>query len=371
MADHLIAHNRLAQTKPLLLVVDDTPEIISMIIDILGDDYAIKVSTSGEKALKIARSTRKPDLILLDVLMPGMTGYDVCRELMADSDTKDIRVIFLTSRNEIEDEEYGLSIGAVDYISKPISPLILKARVRTHLNLKAASDFLHDKNEYLELEVSKRTQEVEAVQEVTIHALASLAETRDNDTGAHLHRTQNYVKVLAEHLLQHETYGVQLANINQKLLIKSVPLHDIGKVGIPDSILTKPGPLDEDEFRSMKKHPYLGYQALELAEKSLGSKVEFLKYAKEISLHHHEKWDGSGYPDGLAGEEIPLSARLMAVADVYDALISARVYKSGMPHEKAVEIIEMGSGTHFDPVIIQAFLEIKDLFLEIKNTYSD
>jgi len=357
--------------KPLLLVVDDTPEIISMILDILGDEYAVKIATNGEKALKICRGDRQPDLLLLDVLMPGMSGYDVCRELAQDPLTEDIRVIFLTSRNEVEDEEYGLSLGAVDYISKPISPLILKARVRTHLNLKAASDFLHDKNSYLETEVSKRTQEVQAVQDVMILALASLAETRDSDTGAHLYRTQNYVRVLAEYLQQHAEYGPCLRKMNLDLLYKSVPLHDIGKVGIPDSILTKPGALDDNEFSIMKSHSALGFKAIQTAEKSLGSDVEFLVLAKEISRSHHEKWDGSGYPDGLKERDIPLSARLMAVADVYDALISKRVYKTEMTHSRAVEIILSGRGTHFDPVIVDAFSELTDVFLEIKNKYSD
>ena len=232
----------------------------------------------------------------------------------------------------VEDETKGLELGAVDYITKPISPPIVLARVATHLKIKASADFLRDKNAFLESEVARRTREVSAIQDVTIIAMASLAETRDNDTGNHIRRTQFYVKALAEHLKTHPRFRSFLTEHTINMLFKSAPLHDIGKVGIPDRILLKPGRFTPEEFEIMKTHTTLGRDSIQAAEDRLGMKVEFLHYAKEIAYYHQEKWDGSGYPTGKAGDDIPTSARLMAVADVYDALISRRVYKDGMPH---------------------------------------
>jgi len=338
---------------------------------LLKDDYKVKVASNGEKALKIAASENPPDLILLDIMMPGMDGYEVCTRLKADATTRDIPVIFLTAKAEIEDEKHGLELGAVDYITKPISPPIVLARVKTHLTLKASADFLRDKNEFLEAEVARRTAEVAAIQDVTILAMASLAETRDSDTGNHIRRTQFYVKVLAEKLRNHPRFDHFLSDRNITMLFKSAPLHDIGKVGIPDRILLKPGKFEPEEFEIMKTHTTLGRDAIAQAEKDLGTNVEFLRMAKEIALSHQEKWDGSGYPDELSGDDIPISARLMALADVYDALISRRVYKEGMTHEKAVEIIKAGKARHFDPDIVDAFLELQDEFRAIAAKYAD
>ena len=356
--------------KATVLVVDDTPDNLSLMSNLLKDLYKVKVANNGEKALKIATST-PPDLILLDIMMPGMDGYEVCQRLQDEPSTRDIPVIFLTAKSEVEDEERGLAIGAVDYITKPISPPIVLARVKTHLNLKASADFLRSKSDYLEQEVRSRTKEISAIQDVTILAMASLAETRDSDTGNHIRRTQLYVKALSEKLKDHPRFNRYLSDYTIGMLFKSAPLHDIGKVGIPDRILLKPGKLDPDEFEIMKTHTTLGRDAIEHAEQSLGSQVDFLSIAKEIAYSHQEKWDGSGYPLGLAGEAIPISARLMAVADVYDALISRRVYKAGMPHEKAVAIVLEGKGKHFDPDIVDAFIEIQEEFRNIAARYAD
>lgn len=357
--------------KATILVVDDTPDNLSLMSSLLKDLYKVKVANSGEKALKIVSGDNQPDLILLDIMMPGMNGYEVCEVLKKDPLTRNIPIIFLTAMTGTDDEKKGLELGAADYITKPISPPIVMARVKTQLQMKAAADFLRDQNVYLEQEVSKRTREVMAIQDVTILAMASLAETRDSDTGNHIRRTQYYVRALAEHLQDHPRFADFLTPNNIQMLFKSAPLHDIGKVGIPDRILLKPGRFEPHEFEIMKTHTTLGYEAIEHAEKSLGTSVEFLSMAKEIALSHQEKWDGSGYPDGIGGDGIPIAARLMAIADVYDALISRRVYKDGMPHEKAVQIISEGKGTHFDPDMVDAFMEIKEEFRTISKRYAD
>ncbi len=359
--------------KPIatVLVVDDTPDNLSLMGGLLRDHYHVKVANQGEKALKIAQGEQPPDLILLDIMMPGMDGYEVCRRLKANLHTRDIPVIFLTARADMEDERQGLALGAVDYITKPISPPILLARVATHLALKASADFLRDKSAYLEREVALRTLEVQAIQDVTIMAMTSLAETRDNETGNHIRRTQLYVKALAEHLRDHPRFAHVLTDRMVDLLYKSAPLHDIGKIGIPDAILLKPGKLTVEEFEIMKTHTTLGRNAIEEAERRLGMRVAFLSVSKEIAYSHQEKWDGSGYPEGLKGDAIPVSARLMAVADVYDALISKRVYKPAFPHEQACATIVKGRGTHFDPDMVDAFVAIAQDFLHISQRYPD
>jgi len=378
--------------KSTILVVDDTPENLTLMSTLLKDNYQVRAANHGERALKIAFSDQPPDLILLDIMMPDIDGYEVCRQLKAQTATRDIPIIFLTARSDMEDEQKGLALGAVDYITKPINPPIVLARVAAQLSLKARTDFLrerndflleknnylkekndflHDKNAFLEHEVARRTEEVTAIQDVTILAMASLAETRDSETGNHIRRTQNYVKALAENLKTHPRFTHFLSDHNIQMLFKSAPLHDIGKVGIPDRILLKPGRFTPEEFEIMKTHTTLGRDAIAHAEASLGTRVEFLTMAKDIALFHQEKWDGSGYPAGLQGDAIPISARLMAVADVYDALISRRVYKEGMPHERAVEIIEQGRGKHFDPDMVDCFLSIQGEFQAIALRYAD
>lgn len=354
-----------------VLVVDDTPENLTLMGTLLREHFMVKVANNGEKALKIALSDTPPDLVLLDIMMPEMDGYEVCRRLKANVSTRDIPIIFLTARSDPDDERMGLGLGAVDYITKPISPPILLARVNTHLALKATADFLRDKSAYLEREVALRTLEVQAIQDVTIMAMTSLAETRDNETGNHIRRTQLYVKALAERLRNHPRFEAVLTDRMIDLLYKSAPLHDIGKIGIPDSILLKPGKLTEEEFEIMKTHTTLGRDAIEDAERRLGMRVAFLSVSKEIAYSHQEKWDGSGYPLGLAGDDIPVSARLMAVADVYDALINKRVYKVAFSHEQACGTIVKGKGTHFDPDMVDAFVDISEDFRNIALKYPD
>ena len=263
-------------------------------------------------------------------------------------------------------------LGASDYISKPLRPRIVLARVHTQLQLKRASDLLRDRNTFLQEEVERRLGENQLIQEVSIHALARLAEIRDNETGNHLRRTQGYVRSLAKRLQGHPHFAAQLSDRALDLLARSAPLHDIGKVGIPDQHPAQAGPPDPARSGTvMKTHAKLGSDAIEQAERDAMRPVAFLTLAKEIAHYHHEKWDGSGYPEGLSGERIPLSARLMAVADVFDALISRRVYKEPMPLAMARDIIGQGSGSHFDPGLVDAFMAGFDEIAEIANRYRD
>lgn len=364
----MITPNSLQST---ILCVDDAPENLELLGELLGNDYKIKVAPSGQRALKILEGDPLPDLILLDVMMPGISGWEVCETIKSSSRLKHIPVIFLTAKTDKVDEQEGLERGAVDYITKPISPAVLMVRVATHIKLKLASDFLRDNNNFLSQEVARRTEEATRLQDVTISAMASLAETRDNETGNHIRRTQLYVGALAEHLRRHPRFADYLTENQIYTLVQSAPLHDIGKVGIPDAILLKPGKLTVEEFEIMKTHTTIGYDALVRAEALLPTQNSFLQCAKEIALSHQEKWDGSGYPQGLKGDDIPISARLMAVADVYDALISRRYYKDGMAHEVAVEIITKGGGQHFDPDIAAAFLEILPKIKQIADSLAD
>ena len=357
--------------KSTILVIDDSPEILGIINELLKNEYQLKAANGGEKGLRLAKMDPIPDIILLDILMPDINGMEVCKRLKADPSTRDIPVVFLTAMNDEADEEAGLAIGAVDYISKPIHGPILRARVKTHLEMKCAADFIKDKNVFLVGEVSKRSKDLEFIQDVTILALGSLAETRDNETGNHLRRTQQYVKLLAENLQRHPRFSLKLTRSNIEMIHKSAPLHDIGKVGIPDHILLKPGKLTYEEFEMMKTHAAIGKEAMERAERQIGRGAPFLDFAKEIAGSHQEKWDGSGYPEGLAGEAIPISARLMAVADVYDALVSARPYKKPFTHDDACKIIVEGRGKHFDPDVVDAFVELQHKFQQIAFQFED
>jgi putative two-component system response regulator len=304
-------------------------------------------------------------------MMPGMDGYEVCRRLKQDPKTADIPVIFLTARAEAEDERTGLELGAVDYITKPPSPSIVMARIKTHLHLKSVRDFLRDRSDYLEEEVARRTREINTIQDVAMVAMGSLAETRDNETGNHIRRTQYYMKALATAMKDHPRFRETLIPATIELLYKSAPLHDIGKVGIPDRILLKPEQLAPEEFEVMKTHTTLGHNAIMAAEKLLDSPTSFLRVAREIAWSHHERWDGTGYPRGLSGDDTPVSGRLMAVADVYDALISRRVYKPAFSHGKAMSIIQAESGIHFDPDVVEAFAGISDRLREVAQEYGD
>ncbi len=356
--------------RQTILIVDDTPDNITLLSSLLKEKYNTKVATNGATALQIV-SGGGVDLVLLDVMMPELDGYETCRRMKQDPKTADVPVIFLTAKSQPEDEAMGLRMGAVDYLTKPISPPILFARVATHLSLKNARTQLKTENHNLETLVQERTGQLSLMQDATIMAMATMAETRDNETGNHIRRTQNYISALARRLQAHPRFAAELTDDNIKLLYKSAPLHDIGKVGIPDHILLKPGKLDEQEFEIMKRHTEYGRDTIRQVEQYVGGSNSFLTYAREIAHSHQEKWDGSGYPDRLAGEAIPLSARLMAVADVYDALISRRVYKPPFSHADAVAIMKEGRGKHFDPDILDAFLDIEAEFARIAEQYAD
>ncbi len=349
--------------KPKILVVDDTPENIQILMETLRDDYSVVVATDGEKALRLLTIEPRPDVVLLDIMMPGMSGYEVCLKIKSNPATWSIPVLFVTALQKVEDESRGLAVGAVDYITKPFNPNLVKARVRSHVELKHHRDHLGDL-------VAARTRELNLTQEVTILTLANLAETRDPETGGHIRRTQSYVHLLAEWLAANSERGARLDATTIDLLYKSAPLHDVGKVGVPDQILLKPARLTAAEFEEMKRHTTLGWSALHAAQKRLGEN-SFLHLAAEIAHCHHEKWDGSGYPRGLKGEEIPLSGRLMALADVYDALVSRRVYKSAWSHLRAMEVIRRGAGNHLDPVLVSAFLQRERVFRDIAIEFAD
>lgn len=345
-----------------ILIVDDTEENLDILVESLSEDYIIRVASSGKRALKII-DMELPDIILLDVMMPEMDGYELCRRLKTDERTADIPVIFITALSETSDEAKGLALGAVDYIVKPFNIQLVKARVRNHLQLRLHSTAL----EHL---VRERTSELEITQDVTIKSMAILAEYRDNETGKHIQRTQKYTLLLAQYLKNHERFNHYLTRQAISLLEKSAPLHDIGKVGVQDEVLLKPGVFTEEEFEKMKMHTIFGGEIIERAQMELGED-SFLKMAREITTTHHEKWDGTGYPKGLCGDEIPISGRIVALADVYDALRSKRVYKPGLSHEKSMEIIVKGKGYHFDPDVVDAFISLNEQFYEISTQYAD
>jgi putative two-component system response regulator len=357
-----------------ILIVDDAVENLTVLDALLRPHYQVRAATSGERALRIAASDPRPDLVLLDVMMPGMDGYEVFEHLHGNPNTASIPVIFVTAMDSAEAELHGLDVGAVDYITKPILPPVVLARVRIQLELKRARDRLRDQNDWLEAEIVQCMAENELIQEISIRALAHLAETRDTETGNHILRTQAYVYHLALLLRDHPRFSATLHDNYIRLLARSAPLHDIGKVGIPDAILRKPGPLTPEEWTIMKTHAQLGSDAIERAERDTedaAGPLEFLTLAKEIAHWHHEKWDGSGYPDSLSGDDIPVSARIMALADVFDALISRRVYKEPMPLDKVKGIITEGRGRHFDPDIVDTFMSHFDIFCDIAACHSD
>ena len=341
----------------IILIVDDMPENLSVLGNLLhGAGYQVKVATNGLTALNLANQQPKPSLILLDVMMPNMDGHEVLRQLRSNINTREIPVIFLTAMNSDDDEERAFGEGIADYITKPLKPALALARVRSQLLVRQARRWLQDQNLALEAEVKRRMQENDLIQAVSIRALAHLAETRDNETGAHIQRTQSYIRLLATRLTDHPRFATTLNNKYIEVLSRSAPLHDIGKVGIPDHILLKPEKLTPDEWVIMKTHTTIGSDAIALAERDIDTSVEFLRQAKEIARSHHERWDGTGYPDGLAGDTIPLSARLMAIADVFDALISKRVYKPAITFSEVYRIMQEGRDKHFDPDIIDNFL---------------
>jgi len=336
--------------KPSILVVDDTPENIDLLSEILCGDYRVRAAISGEKALKIVYSDEPPDLILLDIMMPGLSGLEICRRIKANPDRRHIPIIFVTAMTATADEELGLATGAVDYIMKPISPPIVRARVRTHLAL-------YDQSRELERMVRQRTHELMTTRQQIIRRLGRAAEFKDNETGNHVLRMSHYARLIAEaHGLGAETAGI---------IFNTAPMHDVGKIGIPDAILLKPGKLTPEEWKVMYQHPIMGAEIIGKHD------TELLETARIIALSHHEKWDGSGYPQGLKGEAIPLEGRIVAIADVFDALVSVRPYKPAIGLEQALAMMDEQIGKHFDPALMAAFHRALPEILRIREIYAD
>ncbi|MBF0124388.1 MAG: response regulator [Magnetococcales bacterium] len=343
--------------RPIILVVDDTPENIDVLRGALSAEYTIRPAPNGHVAMRAAAILPQPDLILLDIMMPGIDGYEVCRRLKADPATQKIPVIFVTAMSRDVDELLGLNLGAVDYITKPFSIPIVHARVRTHLLLNNQKRLLESQvSERTEL-LQKRNRELEETRLEMIHQLGRAAEYRDNETGMHVIRMSHYVRLLATKL--------GMANHEAEQLMYASMMHDIGKIGTPDQMLLKPGKLTSEEFEIIKKHPEIGY-------KIIGQQnSELLQSAATIAYTHHEKWNGGGYPNGLSGEAIPLAGRLTALGDVFDALTCKRPYKDAWPVERALEFIRNEAGKHFDPTLAALFVQLKPLLVAIMEQHQD
>jgi putative two-component system response regulator len=346
-----------------IILVDDNPSNLRAGKNVLSEKYEVYTAPSAAKLFEILADV-KPAMILLDIEMPKMNGYEAIRILKAGAETRDIPVIFLTGKTGAEDELEGLDLGAVDYITKPFQPALLLKRIELHLlvevqkkTLESQQKELKNFNDNLQKMVEEKTKTVLELQDAILKIVADLVESRDDITGGHIERTQRGVGLLVETLRDHPVYGREVAGWDIKLLLQSSQLHDVGKIAISDRILQKPGRLNGEEFEEMKKHAAFGVQIIEKIETST-SASDFLKYAKIFAGTHHEKWDGSGYPNGLTGEDIPLQGRIMALADVYDALVSERPYKKAFPHTEAVRIIQDGRGTQFDPVLTDLFINV-------------
>ena len=365
--------------KPTLLIADDEPSILLVLEDLLEGHYDVRAFDDGKPLLDYLLQGGKADLVLTDVMMPGIDGFEVCRQVKSSPATRDVPLLFLTGLDSDTDEAYALSLGAEDFIHKPVSPPVVLSRIRNHLDLAEARRELKRRNFELEKIVEERTREIVrrgeqliASHEATIAALCNLAEVRDKETGNHILRTQHYVRLLAEALKDHPRFRADLTEECRLMIFRSAPLHDVGKVAIPDDILHKPGRLDPDEWTIMRRHCEYGRDALERAAGTLEEGGDaYLKVAVNIAYSHHERWDGTGYPQGLAGDAIPVCARLMAVADVYDALITKRVYKTAFPHEQAVKMIAVERGRQFDPDVVDAFVKLSGEFDEIARRYRD
>ncbi len=358
------------KSPEVIAVIDDSESIRSYLQSLLSDaGYDVLLFPDG---LDIVSSLQKkhPDLILLDITMPAVDGYEACRNIKSSPLLENIPIIFLSNNNSTSNIVKGFDSGAVDFVSKPIVNKILLARITTHIALFKLHKKLHEKNFLLENLVSEKVDALYQSQMATITSLANIAEHRDPDTGAHLERVETYCELLARDLSTHPNMKGIINEWFIKLIKYTSCLHDIGKVGIPDAILLKPGKLTDQEFLLMKQHSKLGALTL---KKTLETdpENEFIQMGYEIAYYHHEKWDGSGYPKGLVGDEIPISARIMAVADVYDALRSTRCYKKSFSHRKAYSIIDEGSNKHFDPVVVESFIKHEAEFAAIWDRFSE
>lgn len=349
--------------KVRVLIVDDTPENVWFMAEALGEIATIQVALNGPTALEMVSRQPKPEIILLDVQMPEMDGYEVCRHLKTNGDTQDIPVIFVTALSATQSEAKGLLYGGADYIHKPFDPAIVRARIQNLVELKRHRDSLNDI-------IRAQTRALRRTQEGTVMALADLAEWRDPETGEHIKRTQEYVASIAKALAKKPKFATILTPDYIEMLYMCAPLHDMGKVSISDSILLKPGKLTPQEFSIMQKHCEFGAQILQRSLQRIGHDP-FLELAYQVARWHHDRWDGEGYPDGLQGDAIPLAARIMSVADVYDALISRRPYKEPMTHEDALSLIKEDSGKRFDPEVVEAFLSVEDEVREITRRLVD
>jgi len=350
--------------RPLILVVDDTPDNIEVLVNILRDDFEVKAAINGARAIKIANDTPKPDMILLDIMMPAMDGYEVCERLKSDPQTAEIPIIFVTAKDGTEDEERGFELGAVDYMTKPItSPSIVKARVNAQLAL-------YDHNRLLSQRVEERTRELNDTRLKIIQRLGLAAEYRDEDTGKHVIRMSHYSRLIAQAYVDKKKAGWSENDYGDgakwvEMVYNAAPMHDVGKIGVPDGILLKPGKFTPDEWEFMKKHAEFGKEIIGEEETPL------LKMSGIIAISHHEKWDGSGYPKAMKGEDIPLEGRIVAIADVFDALCSRRPYKDPWPFEKARDYIIESKGTHFDPELVDLFEQVMPEVRKIYDLYVD
>ena len=348
-----------------ILIVDDVPENLRLLATILGrSGFIPRPVTSGKLAIEAALA-EAPDLVLMDVQMPEMSGIEVCRWFKKDERLSGIPIIFLSGLQETEEKVEAFRVGGVDYISKPFQELEVLARIKMHLQLKRLNEELVSHNVQLEQRVADQVKLVAASQLATIFALAKLAETRDDDTGKHVERVRTYARALAMRMRDMKVHAAKLTDMTIDTLFQTASLHDIGKVGTPDAILLKPGKLTEGEFAEMKKHCALGAATLSSVLRQYPDN-QFLRMGVEVARSHHEKWDGSGYPDGLKAQDIPLSARVVAVADFYDALTSNRCYRQAFDHKSTCRMIQEGSGTHFDPEVAAAFMTIESQIKRIR-----
>ena len=351
--------------KATVLVVDDMPDNLTLMSGLLKDNYRVKIATNGEKALKIAAADNPPDLILLDIMMPGMDGYEVCRRLQNDPKTRRIPVIFLTANTEVLDKVKAFSIGGVDYVTKPFQFEEVEARIEAHLKIRRLQLEIEALNQSLQDRVQSQVKEISDSQLATILAMATLAESRDKDTGNHIFRVHRYCQALARRLADDGVFGALIDDSFVETIFQASALHDIGKVGIPDSILLKPGKHTPEEFEIMKTHAALGAGTL-APVLEIYPKNTFVRMGVEVAKSHHERWDGSGYPEGLSGEAIPLVARIMAIADQYDALRNKRPYKPSFDAARTYTILTEGDGrslpSHFDPRVLAAFKNIATEF---------